>query len=161
VPAVKVGTEHYDPASVWDAVRRPSNWTQLGRFALVGASGYVVNLAVFAALVHGGGADYRLAAFAAFVIAVANNYFWNRKWTFDSGHDSLAFQAPRFFAVSLVAFGTSLGLLEGGVRVLGLAEIVAQAGAIVIATPVNFIGNKVWTFSAVRRREVLSRQQAP
>lgn len=150
---MKVGTEHYDAARVWAGVRRPSNWTQLGRFAVVGASGYVVNLTVFAALVHGVGADYRLAAVAAFVTAVTNNYLWNRTWTFDSGHDSLAFQAPRFFAVSFAAFCVSLGLLQGEVRVLGLPEIVAQAAAIVIATPVNFIGNKVWTFSAGRRRD--------
>ena len=118
----------------------------------MGASGYGVNLAVFAVLVHGVGADYRLAAVAAFVTAVTNNYLWNRMWTFDSGHDTVAFQAPRFFAVSLAAFCVSLGLLEGGVRVLGLPEIVAQAAAIVIATPINFVGNKVWTFSAGRHR---------
>jgi putative flippase GtrA len=153
VPALKVGAEHYDAARVRAAVRQPSNWTQFGRFALVGASGYVVNLAVFAALVHGVGADYRLAAVAAFVTAVTNNYVWNRMWTFASGHNSLAFQAPRFFAVSVAAFCVSLGLLEGGVRVLGLPEIVAQAVAIVIATPVNFIGNKVWTFSTGRPRD--------
>lgn len=68
-------------------------------------------------------------------------------------HDSVAFQAPRFLTVSLAAFGVSLALLEGGVRVLGLPEIVAQAAAIVIATPVNFIGNKISTFSAGRRRD--------
>ena len=150
--ALKVGTEHYDAASVWDAVRRPSNWTQLGRFAIVGASGYVVNLTVFAAAVHGAGADYRLAAVAAFVVAVANNYLWNRTWTFDGGRDSVSFQAPRFFAVSLAAFGLSLVLLDAGVRVLGLPEVVAQAVAIVIATPINYVGNKVWTFSAARGR---------
>lgn len=152
MPALRVGAEHYDAVRVRAAVRRRSNWTQLGRFALVGASGYVVNLAVFGALVHGAGIDYRLAAVAAFVTAVTNNYVWNRMWTFDCGHSSLAFQAPRFLAVSVAAFFVSLGLLEGGVRVLGLPKIAAQAVAIVIATPVNFIGNKVWTFS---------RRQAP
>jgi putative flippase GtrA len=153
VPALRVGAEHYDAARVRAAVRRRSNWTQLGRFALVGASGYFVNLAVFGALVHGVGTDYRLAAVAAFVTAVTNNYVWNRMWTFDSGHSSVAFQAPRFLAVSFAAFFVSLGLLDGGVRVLGLPKIMAQAVAIVIATPVNFIGNKVWTFSAGRYRD--------
>lgn len=111
-----------------------------------------MNLAVFAALVHGVGTDYRLAAVAAFLTAVTNNYVWNRIWTFDSGHSSLAFQAGRFLAVSVAAFFVSLGLLEGGVSVLGLPKIMAQAVAIVIATPVNFIGNKVWTFSVGRHR---------
>ena len=31
------------------ALRRPANWLQLLRFAIVGASGYAINLAVFAA----------------------------------------------------------------------------------------------------------------
>jgi putative flippase GtrA len=157
MPALRVGAEHYDAARVRAAVRRRSNWTQLGRFALVGASGYVVNLAVFAALVHGVGIDYRLAAVAAFVTAVTNNYVWNRMWTFDSRYSSLAFQAPRFLAVSVAAFFVSLGLLEGGVGVLGLPKIAAQAVAIVIATPINFIGNKVWTFSAGRHRHAAHR----
>ena len=35
------------------ALRRPHNWVQLAKFCTVGATGYVVNLAVFALLVHG------------------------------------------------------------------------------------------------------------
>ena len=35
-----------------DALRRPANWFQLAKFCVVGASGYVVNLAVFATLIH-------------------------------------------------------------------------------------------------------------
>ena len=43
-------------------VRKPHNWLQLARFAAVGASGYVVNLVVFAVCVHLLGIDYQLAA---------------------------------------------------------------------------------------------------
>src|SRR3954454_10923881 len=68
-------------------VRKPQNWLQLVRFAAVGASGYVVNLAVFAACVHVLGIDYRAAAVIAFVISVVNNFWLNRHWTFDAKHD--------------------------------------------------------------------------
>ena len=149
--ALRVGGEQYDAQRVRAALRRRSNWGQLARFALIGASGYVVNLGVFTALVHPAGVDYRLAAVAAFLVAVTNNYAWNRTWTFDGAHDTVAFQAPRFLAVSVVAFCISLGLLILGVRVLGLPKVAAQAVAIVVATPVNFVGNKVWTFGVGRR----------
>ena len=56
-------------------LRKPANWLALVRFALVGASGYVVNLAVFALAVHALGVDYRVAAVLAFTVAVTNN-FW-------------------------------------------------------------------------------------
>ncbi len=65
-------------------VRQPHNWLQLGRFVAVGASGYVVNLAVFAACVHLLAVNYKLAAVVSFVVSVANNFWWNRHWTFMS-----------------------------------------------------------------------------
>src|SRR5450755_4707021 len=78
-------------------VRRTHNWLQLVRFAAVGASGYVVNLAVFAACVHLLGIDYRVAAVVAFVVSVMNNFWWNRHWTFDARHQAALDQGARFF----------------------------------------------------------------
>jgi putative flippase GtrA len=125
-------------------VRRPAGLGQLLAFCVVGASGYVVNLAVFTALVALG-SHFRVAACGAFVVAVANNYAWNRKWTFSATRKAIMPQAARFFGVSLVGFGASLAFLSLLVAV-GVAELPAQAGAIVLATPVSFLGNKVWSF---------------
>ena len=50
--------------------------------ALVGASGYVVNLATFALCVEALGFHYPVAATVAFLVAVTNNFWWNRHWTF-------------------------------------------------------------------------------
>jgi putative flippase GtrA len=127
-------------------VRKPSNWFQLVRFALVGASGYVVNLATFTMLVHVLDLDYRLAATGAFLVAVTNNFAWNRHWTFDARDGHAGFQAARFLIVSLVAFLFNLVFLELLVSSLGLAEVPAQALAVAFATPLNFVGNKLWTF---------------
>ena len=129
-------------------LRKPAAWLQLVRFALVGASGYVVNLAVFAALVQGGGVDYRLGATGAFLVAVANNFVWNRRWTFDARAGHRGGQATRFLAVSVVAFLAGLALLETFVAGAGLPEVPAQALAIVLATPLSFLGNKLWSFAA-------------
>lgn len=132
---------------VGHGIRHPANWLQLVRFALVGASGYVVNLAVFALLVHGPGADYRFAAFCAFVVAVGNNFFWNRHWTFRTARGEHAgFQAARFLLVSVVAFVVGLAVLEVLVSVAELPKVPAQALAIIAATPLSFVGNKLWSF---------------
>jgi dolichol-phosphate mannosyltransferase len=128
-------------------MRRSHNWFQLVRFAAVGASGYVVNLAVFAACVHLFSLDYRLAAFAAFLVAVTNNFVWNRHWTFDARDGHAGHQSARFFVVSVVAFCFNLAALEILVAAADLPEVPAQAIAIVLATPVSFAGNKLWSFA--------------
>ncbi len=134
-------------------VRTPANWLELVRFGVVGASGYVVNLAVFALLVHGPDANYRLAATAAFVVALTNNFFWNRHWTFRARQGHAGFQAARFFAVSVAAFVFAASMLELLVSVVGVSELPAQAISIVVATPLNFIGNKMWSFAIELHRD--------
>jgi putative flippase GtrA len=127
----------------------PANWFQLVRFAVVGASGYAVNLVVFALLVRLFGLHHAIAAVGAFCVAVTNNFYWNRRWTF-AGAAQLRFQGARFFTVSLVALGVNLCVLEFLVGVLELPPVLGQAIAVAVATPVNFIGNKLWTFGASR-----------
>ncbi len=135
-------------ARVRAGLRKPSNWLQLVRFGAVGASGYVVNLAVFTLLVHGAGVDYKLAAVGAFVVALTNNFVWNRAWTFGASAGHAGFQAARFCVVSLLAFGFNLLVLFALVEWAGVQEVPAQAIAIAAATPLNFLGNKLWSFRA-------------
>jgi putative flippase GtrA len=126
------------------ALRARHNWVQLGRFCVVGASGYAVNLAVYSALLHEG-LHYLLAAVCSFVVAVTNNYTWNRLWTFRGQRGHFAYQGARFFVVSLVALGANAALL--GILVeSGVAKVPAQAIAIILVTPLNFVGNKLWSF---------------
>jgi dolichol-phosphate mannosyltransferase len=135
-------------ARVENALRRRGNWEQLAAFCLVGASGYVVNLAVYTALLRGAGVYYLLAAVASFLVAVTNNYTWNRLWTFRRQRGHVFFQGVRFLVVSTLALAANLLVLALLVQA-GLGKVVAQAAAIVLVTPVNFVGNKLWSF---RRR---------
>jgi putative flippase GtrA len=130
------------------ALRRPHNWVQLAKFCTVGASGYVINLAVFSTLLVGAGWDRKLAATISFLVAVTNNYTWNRLWTFHGQRGHVAYQGIRFLVVAVCALVTNIVILEALVR-LGLGEIPAQAIAIILVTPLNFVGNKLWSF---RRR---------
>jgi putative flippase GtrA len=127
------------------ALARRHNWLQLIKFCLVGASGYAVNLVVFAALLRGFDLHYLVAATGSFLVAVTNNYWWNRHWTFRGDRGHFGYQGLRFFVVSAVALGANLLVLHGLVT-LGLGEIVGQAIAIVLVTPLNFVGNKLWSF---------------
>jgi putative flippase GtrA len=129
-------------------VRDTRNWMQLVRFALVGASGYVVNLAVFTLAVHLAAIDYRIAAVIAFLVSVANNFWWNRHWTFDARDGHAGFQAARFLTVSVLAFLFSYVVLLVLVEDAGLPKVLAQATAIVAATPLSFVGQKLWSFRA-------------
>jgi dolichol-phosphate mannosyltransferase len=126
--------------------QRPDNWVQLFKFGVVGGSGYAINIAVFALLSQTLDAHHIAAAVGAFCVAVSNNFLWNRHWTFAAADGHAGFQAARFLTVSVIALCFNLALLELLVSVVELAEIPSQALAVAAATPVNFVGNKLWTF---------------
>jgi putative flippase GtrA len=131
------------------ALTRSHNWVQLAKFSVVGASGYVVNLAVYAALLKGADFHYALAATCSFAVAVTNNYTWNRLWTFHAQRGHVGWQGLRFLVVALVAYGVNLALLSALIA-FGLDKILSQAIAVVLVTPLNFIGNKLWSFRVHR-----------
>ena len=129
------------------AARRPDSWLQLLKFGLVGGSGYLINLAVFSVLSASVGLHHIAAAVGAFVVALANNFLWNRHWTFEPGDGHAGFQAARFLAVSLAALLINLVVLEVLVSSTSLGDLTAQAVAVAVAMPFNFLGNKLWTFA--------------
>jgi putative flippase GtrA len=127
------------------AARHPGNWVQVLKFGIVGGSGYLINLAVFALLANAWGVQHLVAAVAAFCVALGNNYFWNRHWTFGPGEGPMHFQAARFVVVSVGALLINLVALELLVRA-GVSELPSQAIAVAVAMPFNFLGNRLWTF---------------
>jgi dolichol-phosphate mannosyltransferase len=146
-------SEHAVHLRVRAGLRRSHNWVQFLKFCAVGGSGYVVNLCVFALSVHALDLHHLAGATVAFAVAVMNNFFWNRHWTFRARSGHAGFQAARFFAVSVVAFLFAAVILELLVSAAGLDEVLAQAISIVAATPLNFIGNKMWSFSLSVHRD--------
>ncbi|MGA9762273.1 MAG: GtrA family protein [Gaiellaceae bacterium] len=127
------------------ALRARHNWVQLAKFCTVGGSGYVVNLAVYTFALDVLGLKYYVAATISFLVAVVNNYLWNRAWTFRDQRGHFGYQGFRFFVVSTAVYAANILLLLALVA-LGLGEVVSQACAIVLVTPINFIGNKLWSF---------------
>lgn len=129
-------------------LRRRHNWLQLVRFGAVGATGYVVNLLVFALCVHAVGIDYRVSAAIAWVVSVLNNFWLNRHWTFAAKGAHAFPQVVRFFVVSALAFAFTYVVLVALVSGAGVAKVPAQALAIAAGTPLNFVGQKLWSFRA-------------
>jgi putative flippase GtrA len=127
------------------ALRARHNWIQLGKFCAVGGAGYVINLGVYSLLLNLANLNYLVAAVASFAVAVTNNYLLNRYWTFHGERGHFAYQGARFLAVSLASLGTNLLILHVLIQA-GLGKVVAQAIAIILVTPLNFIGNKLWSF---------------
>src|SRR5947209_19978917 len=85
-------------------MRCAENWAQVARFCAVGGSGYAINRIVFAICTQLLGMYHLAAAVVAFLVAVTNNFCWNRRWTFGAGDGRARFQAPRFLLVAVVAF---------------------------------------------------------
>jgi putative flippase GtrA len=127
------------------ALRARHNWAQLLKFSVVGGSGFVVNILVFKLLWQGLGLHHLIAATGSFAVAATSNYIWNRIWTFRHQRGHFAYQGMRFLAVAIVAWLANLAFLQLFVAV-GVATLLAQMLAIVLVTPVNFLGNKLWSF---------------
>jgi putative flippase GtrA len=125
-------------------IRRPLE-REFVRFCAVGASGYAVNLAAYAALLAAG-LHYLAAAAISFLIAAGSNYIWNRTWTFRTSAAPVFGQGVRALTVSALSLGANQLFLLVLVSA-GAGHLAAQAVAIVLVTPFSFVANKLWAFA--------------
>lgn len=114
---------------------------------MVGLSGTVVNLVVYAAAVYGG-LYYMAAAVLSFMFAVTNNFYWNFQWTFKGQAAERSFRNKyfRFMGFSILNLGVNLLLLRAFVESFGLDKTVAQLAAIALVSILNFSMNARFTF---------------
>jgi len=154
-------------------VRHRHNWELLIKFGIVGGSGFIVNLILFAlaqallgdgdaVLVNLPGTEFNVRAYhgfsmLAFLGANISNYLLNRGWTF--GSRGTAHWLREYIPFLLVGLGAQalvlaiLTSLQHNNSPLELeSTLLAQAIAIIVVTPLSFLGNKLWTFRRVRGR---------
>jgi len=125
------------------ALMRPANWVQLAKFGVVGSVGYAINLGVYV-LILGIGAHE--ASLVAFVVAATSNYWWNRHWTFADTKGHFGQQGAKFFVVSFAALIINQLWLLVFLDTLELGKVLAQAISVLLVIPLNFLGNKLWSF---------------
>ncbi len=151
--------------------RHRHNWILLAKFSIVGGSGFIVNLVVFwlCTLIGPDAKDitinlpltdynvryYHVYSTIAFVGANISNYLLNRAWTFESrGHSDWRQEYAPFLIIGIVAQGLGLLILTVLLHAHGPFRmdnvLLAQAITIILVTPISFVGNKLWTFRAVR-----------
>lgn len=119
--------------------------TEFLRFCLVGATGYAVNLAAYAALLANG-LHFLAAAAISFLIAAGSNYAWNRAWTFRTSRAPVFGQGARALLVSGLSLGANQLFLLAFIAA-GAGDLAGQAVAIVLVTPFSFTANKLWAFA--------------
>jgi len=117
------------------------------KFSIVGLSGTLVNLVVYAVAVQAG-LYYMGAAVVSFLFAVTNNFYWNFRWTFkgQAAYRSRRNKYFRFLGISLLNLGFNLLLLRLFVESLAWDKTLAQLAAIGLVSILNFLMNSRFTF---------------
>lgn len=121
---------------------------QAVKFGLVGVLNTLVDLGVYALLVHLTGllADYHtLAKAISYAAGILNSYLWNRRWTFRSQASPSRTLLP-FFAVNGLALAVNTGLMSLSFERLGLPEIVSIGIATLSTMAFNFLVSKFIIF---------------
>ena len=118
------------------------------KFAVVGASGVLVNLGLFTLLLAAGMNKF-IASPIAIEISIITNFLLNNYWTFRDRktRDRVRIKGLKFNAVSLVSLGVSYATFIALSFVApDVAPQIHQLVGIVPATLVNYFLNSYWTF---------------
>ncbi len=136
------------------------------KFSIVGISGTIIDFGIFNLLLY-----MRLssifASIISFIIAVINNFHWNRNWTYpESKIHPIATQLIKFSSVSLAGLlirtiiyklieQSSINFAEGMLseNILFSAEVVGKnislAFVIIIVLLWNYLANRFWTYNNI------------
>lgn len=121
-------------------------FVQFLRFGIIGAFNTLLALGIYELLVYLG-LSPQLSNFIAFIISVANAYFWNLKWVFQTQNvDSKAIL--RFFALYGTTYLISAGLLLLWLDVLHINKFIAPVLSLFITIPTNFLFSRLWVFKS-------------
>jgi dolichol-phosphate mannosyltransferase len=118
------------------------------RFALVGASGTIVNLGVFSAALHANLNKY-IASPLAVEISIIWNFLLNNYWTFKDRRtrDRVRIKGLKYNLVSIASLGVSFATFTAmSLFVPRASPMVDQLVGIVPAVLVNYFLNSYWTF---------------
>ena len=138
-----------EQASFVQRLTRRRGVRQFVKFGIVGASGFIINLAAFTVLQKTTTLPFWLEFSISFMIGGVSNYFLNRWWTFRStGHAGK--EGAQFLFVSFLAL--LVGNLTGWILETRLEyrhHHTVWFLSTVSGMLINFFVNKYWTFRDV------------
>ncbi len=124
---------------------RGAGVAQPAKFVLVGAGGYLVNLAAFAPLVALD-VPYVAASVVSYFISNALMYLGNRFFTFRLGWEGFWSAYLRYMIVGVVVVVLNALVLAALVEGTGVDARIGQAISLLVVTPIAFVLFKRWTF---------------
>ena len=125
------------------------------KFCIVGTSGVLVNIGIYAGLTRLLGIPMELASPIAIESSILSNFTLNHLWTFKwrNSSSSLKFLLLKFHLVCGMAAIVNYGLLLTLVRVFGMWDIAANLLGIVAGTVINYGMNSLWTWKNTGTKE--------
>ncbi len=122
------------------------NIGEIIRFAIVGTSNFVIIMLVAWLLAERLGVNFYAANCVAYVLAFANNFYWNRVWVFKSSSAAVRRQFLLFLTAYAVAYLVQLASVALLKQVVGLDENLANFIGLFPFGATNFLMNKFLTF---------------
>ena len=119
------------------------------RYVVIAGCGYLLAIGAYSGELSLGIAPY-LGLGIAFVLNGLFNFALLRVWAFPSSGRSLGSDLARFCAVAAVSFAVNYATFAVLYSAIGLAADTSQRLGILIAAPVTFLGNRVWSFRVHR-----------
>jgi putative flippase GtrA len=126
-------------------LRRLLGQASVGRYAIIGVSGILLDTLVFVGLTHAGLPPV-LATIISTCCGILNNYLLNAHFNF--GFAPNAVHLRRFFTVGLLGLGISAASLQLLIT-LGMEALPAKLVSLPVVITAQFLANKYWTFRPV------------
>ncbi|WP_208991056.1 GtrA family protein [Pseudovibrio sp. Tun.PSC04-5.I4] len=121
---------------------------QFIRFGMVGGSGLIVDLLTLAFFIQVVGLDPFISRVLSIWVAMTNNWFWNRIFTFKSAGSPFS-EYLRFVAVNSVGAVINYGTYSALVGFLdGFSAYLAVILATLVSMTFNFVLSKIYAFKA-------------
>lgn len=122
------------------------------KYCTVGVSGTLLDLGSLYLLVEYAHLEVLVAATISFLLAVINNFTWNKTWTFKNREKNYRKQFIKFFIVSMGGLILNTGFMFLFVNIIGIWYMIAKAMTSCFVLTWNFLGNKYWTFKIKERK---------
>jgi dolichol-phosphate mannosyltransferase len=120
---------------------------QFIKFCIVGSTGALIHLGLLYSLTEFFHIWYMVSAAVGFMVAVANNFVWNKYWTFNDKTPEIPRQFVSYTVVNSISLGINLSVLYILTEYIGMWYMIAQIIAILVALTNNYLGNKRFTFA--------------